>query len=223
MINIVIDPRISEICPQMEIGLINANVVNSPTSDELWQEMEHEVGIIMQNYELLAINQRPAIAATRKLYKKLGKDPGRYRVASEALCRRIVRGLGLYRLTALIDIVNLVSVKSGYPISGLDADMIVGDTLTMGVGENGEVYHGIGRGPLNIEDLPVYRDSVGGVATPTSDEERTKFTLDTRHVQININAFAPEMPLQETIDWTVCLLKKYVQATQISTSILRLK
>lgn len=221
MINIELDPRIVDFCPQVQIGLINATVVNSPTCDELWLEMETEAQIIRQSYELLAINKRPAIAVTRNLYKKLGKDPGRYRVASEALCRRIVRGLGLYRLTALIDIVNLVSVKSGYPISGLDADKIEGDTLTMGVGEKDEQYYGIGRGLLNIEGLPVYRDKLGGIATPTSDEERTKFTLSTRNVQININAFAPEMPLRETIDWTVSLLKKYAQATHISTSIIK--
>lgn len=219
MINIEIDPRIRQICPQVQIGMIHAQVVNSATCDELWQEIEAEAEVIAQSYELLAINQRPAIAATRRLYKALGKDPGRYRVASEALCRRIIRGLGLYRLTALIDIVNLVSVKSGYAISGLDADKLVGDTLTMGVGEKDEVYCGIGRGPLNIEGLPVYRDSLGGVATPTSDEERTKFTLDTCHVQININAFAPEMPLDEAVNWTSSLLEKYAQATNIETNI----
>lgn len=219
MINIEIDPRIRHICPQVQIGMIHAQVVNSETCDELWQEIEDEAKKIAQDYELLAINQRPAIAATRRLYKALGKDPGRYRVASEALCRRIIRGLGLYRLTALIDIVNLVSVKSGYAISGLDADKLVGDTLTMGVGEKDEVYCGIGRGPLNIEGLPVYRDALGGVATPTSDEERTKFTLDTRHVQININAFAPEMPLDEAVNWTSMLLEKYAQATNLETNI----
>lgn len=219
MINIEIDPRIRHICPQVQIGMIHAQVVNSETCDELWQEIEDEAKKIAQDYELLAINQRPAIAATRRLYKALGKDPGRYRVASEALCRRIIRGLGLYRLTALIDIVNLVSVKSGYAISGLDADKLVGDTLTMGVGEKDEVYCGIGRGPLNIEGLPVYRDALGGVATPTSDEERTKFTLDTRHVQININAFAPEMPLDEAVNWTSMLLEKYAQATNLETNL----
>lgn len=217
MIDIKIDHRILEVCPSMEIGAIRADVVNVDTSDELWKEIEAEAQIVKDRYELLEINKRPAIAATRKLYKALGKDPGRYRVASEALCRRIVRGLGLYRLTALIDIVNLVSVKSGYPISGLDADKIVGDTLTMGVGEKDEPYCGIGRGPLNIEGLPVYRDAHGGVATPTSDEERTKFTLDTRRVQININAFAPEMPLEETVAWTASLLSKYASATNIET------
>ena len=219
MINVEIVPRILAVCPDMKIGLLSADVVNGNTCDELWQEIEREADVVKQQYELLAINQRPAIAATRRLYKALGKDPGRYRVASEALCRRIVRGLGLYRLTTLIDVVNLVSIKSGYPISGLDASKIEGDTLTMGVGEKDELYCGIGRGQLNIEGMPVYRDALGGIATPTSDEERTKFTVDTTRVQININAFGPEMPLDECLSWTASLLEKYAQATNIETII----
>ena len=87
------------------------------------------------------------------------------------------------------------------------------------MGQAGEPYNGIGRGPLNIEGMPVYRDALGGVATPTSDEERTKFTLDTVTAQININAFAPEMPIGEAVDWMAALLKKYAQATNIETRI----
>lgn len=219
MIQLDIDKRIVDICPEVKIGLVRALVTNGDTSDELWQEIDEAAESIQQRYELLEVNQRPAIAATRRLYKALGKDPGRYRVASEQLCRRVIRGLGLYRLTTLIDVVNLVSMKSGYPISGLDADKIVGNRLTMGVGNSGEEYHGIGRGLLNIEGMPVYRDEIGGVATPTSDEERTKFSTDTTHVQICINAFAPEMPLDETVEWMVSLLSKYADASDIETVI----
>lgn len=219
MIQVLIDPRIVEVCPEMRIGLINATVVNEPTCDALWAEIEEAAEDIRQQYELLEINQRPAIAGTRRLYKALGKDPSRYRVASEALCRRIIRGLGIYRLTTLIDVVNLVSIKSGYAISGLDADCIVGDTLTMSVGTADDVYHGIGRGELNIEGMPVYRDAAGPIATPTSDEERTKFTDKTVKAQININAFAPEMPIEEATEWMASLLRKYAHATDVETGI----
>ena len=219
MLNVKIDERIRAVCPEIKIGMVRATVVNSETCDELWTEIEQAAEQVVNTYELLAINARPAIAGTRRLYKALGKDPGRYRVASEQLCRRLVRGLGIYRLTTLIDVVNLVSIKSGYAISGLDADKIVGDTLTLGVGMRGEEYHGIGRGLLNIEGMPVYRDEVGGIATPTSDEERTKFTIDTVKVQININAFAPEMDIKEAVEWMARLLEKYAQATNIETKI----
>ena len=219
MINILIDERILEACPETRIGLISATVVNEPTCDALWAEIEEAADQIKQSYELLEINQRPAIAGTRHLYKSLGKDPSRYRVSSEALCRRIIRGLGIYRLTTLIDVVNLVSIKSGYAISGLDADRIVGDTLTMSVGTADDVYYGIGRGQLNIEGMPVYRDAAGPIATPTSDEERTKFTEQTTRVQININAFAPEMPVEEAVQWMASLLKRYAHATDIELGV----
>lgn len=219
MIQVQIDPRILKVCPQCRIGLIRATVINEPTCDELWAEIEVAAQEIRQQYELLEINQRPAIASTRHLYRSLGKDPSRYRVASEALCRRLIRGLGIYRLTTLIDVVNLVSIKSGYAISGLDADRIVGDTLTMSVGTHDDVYNGIGRGLLNIEGMPVYRDAAGPIATPTSDEERTKFTEQTVTAQININAFAPEMPLEQAVEWMASLLKKYAHATHVETGI----
>lgn len=203
----------------MRVGLIRAKVTNCETSPELWAEIERESEAVIAKYELLEINKRPAVAQTRALYRALGKDPNRYRVASEALCRRVIRGLGLYRIDTLVDLINLVSMKSGYPISGLDADKLVGDTLTMGVGEEGEEYNGIGRGLLNISGMPVYRDEVSGVATPTSDEERTKITLDTCTLQMNINGFGEEMPMEETVAWSVELLRKYAGATEVETEI----
>lgn len=216
---IIIDERIKKACPGMRVGLIRANVTNCETSPELWTEIEREAEAVIAKYELLEINKRPAVAQTRALYRALGKDPNRYRVASEALCRRVIRGLGLYRIDTLVDLINLVSMKSGYPISGLDADKLVGDTLIMGVGEEGEEYNGIGRGLLNISGMPVYRDEVSGVATPTSDEERTKITLDTRTLQMNINGFGEEMPMEETVAWSVELLRKYAGATEVETEI----
>ena len=216
---IIIDERIKKACPGMRVGLIRAKVTNCETSPELWAEIEREAEAVIAKYELLEINKRPAVAQTRALYRTLGKDPNRYRVASEALCRRVIRGLGLYRIDTLVDLINLVSMKSGYPISGLDADKLVGDTLTMGVGEEGEEYNGIGRGLLNISGMPVYRDEVSGVATPTSDEERTKITLDTCTLQMNINGFGEEMPMEETVAWSVELLRKYAGATEVETEI----
>ena len=216
---IIIEERIKKACPGMRVGLIRAKVTNCETSPELWAEIERESEAVIAKYELLEINKRPAVAQTRALYRALGKDPNRYRVASEALCRRVIRGLGLYRIDTLVDLINLVSMKSGYPISGLDADKLVGDTLTMGVGEEGEEYNGIGRGLLNISGMPVYRDEVSGVATPTSDEERTKITLDTCTLQMNINGFGEEMPMEETVAWSVELLRKYAGATEVETEI----
>ncbi len=202
-----------------QIALIKAKVENTPTSEELWAEIQLASKRIRESYdELLWINKRPAIAETRHLYKSLGKDPNRYRVSSEALCRRVVKGMDIYRINTLVDLINLVSMVSGYAIGGFDADKIQGDVVTWGVGEKDEEYEGIGRGMLNVEGLPVYRDAVGGIGSPTSDVERTKITLDTVNLQMQINAFAEEMPLHETVEWTIGLLEKYCNASSIEVS-----
>ena len=216
---IIIEDRIKEACPDVRIGLIRAKVVNSEFSEELNKEIESLSEKIKSSYELLWINKRPAIAATRKLYKKLGKDPNRYRVSSEALCRRIVKGMGIYQINVLVDLINLISIGSGYAIGGFDADKIQGDSVTLSVGTADDKFEGIGRGILNVEGLPLYRDAIGGIGSPTSDEERTKIELKTTHLQMQINAFDEEMPLEDTIEWSVSLLKKYVCATDFEIEI----
>lgn len=216
---IEIEQEIKDACPDMKIGLIRADVVNSETSDELWTEIEEASRRIRVSYELSWINKRPAIVANRNLYKRMGKDPNRYRVSSEALCRRVVKGMDLYRINTLVDLINLVSMCSGYSIGGFDADKIVGDMVTLGVGRHDEKFEGIGRGLLNVEGLPLYRDAVGGIGSPTSDEERTKITMSTVRLQMQINAFGEEMPLADTIDWSVSLLEKYASAENVQIDI----
>lgn len=216
---IIIEDRIKEACPKVRIGLIRAKVVNSELSEELNKEIELLSEKIQSSYELLWINKRPAIAATRQLYKKLGKDPNRYRVSSEALCRRIVKGMGIYQINVLVDLINLISIGSGYAIGGFDADKIQGDSVTLSVGTADDKFEGIGRGILNVDGLPLYRDAIGGIGSPTSDEERTKIGLETTHLQMQINAFDEEMPLEDTIEWSVSLLKKYACATDFEIEI----
>ena len=167
------------------------------------------------------VNKRPGIAGTREAYKAFGKEPNRYRPSTEALCRRFVKGLDLYRTLALIDLVNLLSVACGHSIGGFDADKISGDTLILGVGQEGEPYQAIGRGPLNIACLPVWRDSVGGIGTPTSDNERTKITADTRRILLTINIYKADMPENDKIAMTERLLMQYASARNITFNIYR--
>ena len=157
----------------------------------------------------------PSIQATRQAYKKCGKDPSRYRPSSEALCRRILRGIPLYQIDTLVDLINLASINCGHSIGGFDLDKIQGDELVLGIGKAGEPYEGIGRGELNIEGMPVYRDSVGGVGTPTSDNERTKITAETTHLLTIMNAYSGREGLEDAVGFMVDLMKEFADATDI--------
>ena len=130
-----------------------------------------------------------------------------------ALSRCLLQGKDLYQRDTLVDLVNLASIAYGYSIGGFDADKFVGDTLTLGVGREGEPYEGIGRGMINIHGLPVYRDAVGGVGTPTSDNERTKMTIDTTHLVVLINGYdGNEQRVRENAEYIQSLLRKYCQS-----------
>lgn len=212
--------EIIEAAPELKVIQIEADVCNPPTSDLLWNEVLAESSRISSQYELSEINKRPAILANRAAYKTLGKEPNRYRPSSEALCRRAVNGKGLYRLTTLVDIINLVSMASGYSIGGFDADKIEGDLLCLGVGEEGEIFHGIGRGLLNIHCLPVYRDEKGGIGTPTSDEERTKLTETTTRLLMLVNMYGTEMLPEDVVGLTERLLRDFASAKDIRVQFL---
>lgn len=91
---IIIDDRYKALCPAMEIGSIECRIANCPTPDALWAELTVASAQLSSRYELLAINRRPAIAATRALYKALGKDPNRYRGAARLCAAASFAGWG---------------------------------------------------------------------------------------------------------------------------------
>lgn len=209
MFHITLSEEIKSRCPEYRGAAVYAEVTNTPFSEGLWQEIEAFTAEMRATETTESIKHQPVIAATREAYKRCGKDPSRYRPSSEALRRRLMRGLELYRIDTLVDLINLVSLRTGHSIGGFDADKIQGDSLELGIGKAGEPFEGIGRGTLNIEGLPVYRDALGGIGTPTSDHERTKMDLQTRHILAIINGYNGEEGLQEAAEMVQELLRKY--------------
>ncbi len=212
MINVRILENIKEKCPEFVGAAIFAQVINSDHKEGLWTMIDEEIVRYKATHEMDDVKKNPAISATRQAYKQLGKDPNRYRPSAEALCRRIVRGLPLYQIDTLVDIINLVSIRTGYSIGGFDADKIKGATLTLGVGMPDEPYEGIGRGVLNIEGLPVYRDAEGGIGTPTSDHERTKIDIGTTSFLALINGYSGKDGLAEAVAYMQSLLREYANS-----------
>ena len=210
---ITITTKIREACPQLALAVLRCVVSNSETSIELWKEMEDEIQRFSSGHLLEDINKRPAIEATRRIYKVLGKDPNRYRPSAEALCRRIIRGIPIYKVNTLVDIINLVSIQSGFSIGGFDSSKIQGN-IVLGVGTANDEFHAIGRGLLNVEGLPLFRDTIGGIGTPTSDNERTKIADNTTELLLILNGYSGKAGLAEAINHAIQLLSKYAELKQ---------
>ena len=195
MYNLTVSEELKSRCPEYRGAAVYAEVTNTLHSDGLWQEINAFTEELRAADTTEGIKHQPAIAATREAYKRCGKDPSRYRPSAEALRRRLLRGLELYQIDTLVDLINLVSLRTGYSIGGFDADKIQGTDLCLGVGRAEEPFEGIGRGVLNIEGLPVFRD------------------VGTRHILAVINGYDGDTTrLQQAAEMTQELLRKYASS-----------
>ena len=216
-INVVVSDEIREACPDFTGCMVRAQIKNTTYNAELWQEIEEETSRLATEYTTESIKLISGIAATRNAYKRCGKDPTRYRPSCEQLIRRIVQNKGLYQIDTVVDLVNLASIRYAYSIGGFDFDKVEGDTVVLGIGREGEPYEGIGRGTLNIAGMPVYRDEIGGIGTPTSDHERTKLSLNTRNFLAFVNGYDGNAENTKACGLFIAhMLEKYADASGIS-------
>lgn len=212
--NIIVSEEIKNACPAFMGTAVFMNIHNTPSSQELWNEIYKTSELFRNKFTKDNIKDIPAIRATRQVYRNCGKDPSRYRPSGEALCRRILTGKELYKVDTVVDLINLASIIYGYSIGGFDADKIHGNKLILGIGRKDEPYEGIGRGNINIEGLPVYRDETGGIGTPTSDNERTKLHETSSHLLAIINGYDGNINnVHATADYIIKLAKKYANGT----------
>ncbi|MCB9233856.1 MAG: hypothetical protein H6581_19525 [Bacteroidia bacterium] len=219
MIPLQISPEIAAKLPHLQLGLLQAAVTLGPTGPALEAEITAGLEKLAGSLEVENISQRPAIAATRRAYKALGKDPARYRASAEALSRRVVQGKGLYRINNCVDLLNLVSVTTGYSIGGYNAARIEG-TAVLGIGRAEEPYQAIGRGELNIEFLPLLRDAQGAFGTPTSDSERTSVGPDTESFFWVFYNFDGSAGLDAAMDMAVDLMTRHANGRDFERLVL---
>ena len=169
-------------------NLLDVTVRDSDMVELVIHQVEQE---IIKQYTLEEVLTIPLIKQARDAYKKLGKDPSRYRLAVESLLRRLVKGNLLYRINNVVDIGNILSIKTLRSVCVADADKISGD-VSVRIGTSEDVYEGINRGILNIENIPVYQDDVSAFGTTTSDSPRTAITNQTTRVLVMIICFGHE-------------------------------
>jgi DNA/RNA-binding domain of Phe-tRNA-synthetase-like protein len=220
MIEIGISPEFSSKWPSMVLGCIECNVTVQLQNENLWEKIDETCLEIESSLKVEEISEIPSILSTRKAYRALGKDPARYRPSAEALMRRVVKGYGLYRVNNVVDIVNLVSLKTGFSIGGYDATKIQ-SPINLSIGNDHDVYEGIGRGILNIEGLPVLRDQMGAFGSPTSDSVRTSVENDTKKFLLIIFGFGDHTSIPAAIQFAEKMLIKYAFTTEATNFVIK--
>lgn len=208
--DIAVHPDILLTIPDIRLGVVQSQVHVLPSSEDLLYEMGNATERIISEMSIEDIALHPVNSQSRKAYKALGKDPSRYRPSAEALLRRILNGKGLYHINNIVDIINLVSVESGFSIGGYDIDKIQGQPeLRKGGNED---YKGIGRGLLNISNMPVLYDSEGPFGCPTSDSMRTMITENSINFGMVFFDFGSSNLLMNAMHRAKELLSRYSKA-----------
>lgn len=201
MVTISIDRSMKSLVPRLKLGLIEVSELVMPESgDELWKELQSLAAEVQRSIGgLEALAARPEVATVREAYRALGKDPSRYRGSAEALVRRQIQGKGLYRVNPVVDLNNYLSLLSLCPVGSYDMANVRGD-ICFRRGLAGEAFAGIGKGPVNLDGLPVFCDEDGPFGSPTSDSERTMITKNTTHALTAIISFgASALPLDQLL------------------------
>ena len=159
-----------------------------------------------------AISGDPTVAALRKLFRAVGCDPTRYRPASEALLRRLVKGGELPEIYPLVDLNNCLSAELAVPCCVMVEGSFDGP-LVWRSGVEGESYESL-RGPFNLEGKPVLFDPNGPLDTPITGNVRVKVEADTKTAWLVAYMPASELDI-ETAGKT---LDRLADGTGIHTS-----
>lgn len=218
MINIFKSQEITSILPDLKLGCIYYESINTDLNYDLCQLVENETKKI-SDIDISKIKNIPQIASSREAYKKLGKEPSRYRLSAEALYRRIINQKNLYKINTAVDLINYLSIKTGYSIGGYDFEKIVGD-IYLRKGRIEDIYHAIGRGIFNVENLPVFADDLGAFGSPTSDSERTSITLLTKKILMIVLNFGNHQNFSNEIDLMKITIEKIFNTTNCVVKII---
>ena len=189
----------------------------APASVALAQSINHVADERRTELAGQAASAYAAIGRGRKAYKALGKDPARYRLSAEALLRRVGQDKPLYQVNNVVDCNTLISISSALSIGAYDLEQLDG-TITFRKGQPGESYDGIGRGPINLESLPIFADEAGPFGSPTSDSERSKVTEATRRLlMVLIDFGSPEEGLDQAVQQAISALQDYCDASDVES------
>lgn len=217
MKKVVLSKDLKEKVPDYCLAVMSFEIKIEGTSDSLKDEIRKVENEVIKDLTLENLLKQPRIEAARVGYRRLGKDPSRYRLATEALLRRLIKGNGLYFINNAVDIGNILSVRTQRSVAVLDEDKIIGDILIRIGGE--EPYEGIGRGNINIKNIPVYCDQIGPFGTPTSDTPRTRITEQTSNVLLFITSFNGKDGLEEDVTMAKELFTHFAEVSNFSLEI----
>ena len=181
-----------EIEVEEEVSRLGVNIITDIISDVIVKPSRKDVFSILadevrseikENYKSISfLKEDPKIRAYRSFYWKIGIDPTKTRLSSEALVRRFFRK-GIPLINNMVDAGNLSSARSLIPIGLYDVGELKGDPV-LRLSISGDIFRGIGgKDEVMTDGIPVLADDKGVIHLyPHRDSMRTRITERTEEV-----------------------------------------
>lgn len=209
---IKIDDQLNSVYPDIRLGLLQFQADVKESDKNFWERMNHTVlSQVQKTIEGKQWNEIPGVKGSRAAYKAFGRNPGRYRVSSEALLRRVRRGDALYTINSVVDVNNLLSIESGLSVGSYDLDQIHG-TITFRKAEKGEGYTGIGKDFLDMENMLVLADEEGIFGSSMSDSTRAMVKEQTKNVLLVLYCFEKDIDLLALLEKAQVYFQRFADA-----------
>lgn len=210
-----VDPALYEVYPEIRLGCLRFAARVREPDERFWTAMEETyLPQVRAAIDGKGWSEIPGVRGSRLMYKAFGRNPGRYRVSSEALMRRVRRSDPLYRINSVVDVNNLISVQSSLSVGSYDLEKVQGD-IVMRRGAAGETYPGIGKDAIDLENLLVLTDDLGAFGSSMSDSTRSMVTLETRDVLVVLHCFENDMDLPALLAETKAAFETYADAQNV--------
>ncbi|MFW9982073.1 MAG: B3/4 domain-containing protein [Candidatus Thorarchaeota archaeon] len=173
--------------PGLSVSLIVLEDLKVGRSSSSFEEYEKETfEEIRSQMTLDDVKDDPIFRSYRDLYWTFGMDPTKLRVSSEAVLRRILKGFNLWRISDIVDIVNLASAYHKIPIGLIDSSKLKGD-LVVRTAFHGEVFQRIGGKTITCRGREIVvadDEKIVCFGYATHDSERTMITDSSSSVYV---------------------------------------
>ncbi|MFQ8887318.1 MAG: B3/4 domain-containing protein [Bilophila wadsworthia] len=218
-LNVTIDPSIRARGPKRVWAASSTRRTYAPAKTLSGPCLGNELPHLKTMLETTPLAQIPQPRRIPEGVQGLRQDPGRFRVSSESLYRRVRQGKALYQINSVVDANNLVSLETGFSLGSYDTARIGAD-IVFRLGKAGEVYPGIGKDDIALENMPLLADGEGAFGSPTSDSTRAMITQETRSCLTVVFSFSARSKLEEALALTVKRFGQYANPSHAESFII---
>ena len=217
-VTINIDPHIKHLGIFLYYGIAHDVIVEKDRVD-IREYAKKVINSIINSYVIERLREHPIIRAYRNTMWRLGIDPTKIRISSEALLRRVLRRGTFPHINNVVDSCNLASLETLVPISIFDLHKIK-SVIILRCAKPGEVFKSLSNEDEVLRGYEVVLAEVDGKILhlyPHKDSKETLVTNETRDVLV-VAYGAPEIPrllVRDAVSKTLNYLTMFCNAKNL--------